>query len=196
MGCLRSVHLGSIAPLAFVAFVACESPPRMHVDAAVVPTGGDVVVTFDEPLTGRATNQYWIALVPADAPPTDTSGRVVLERSDRTARLRAIHPGDYEVRLHDRYPKEESHLVARIPVKIEGWPVKTGNAQTPAAEECMDRWLAAQNLDEFGAPKGTAHAGLTPLFDETTGTARSRWDYVVGLHPGLARVCDPANGGR
>ena len=177
-----------------LSLVACDSPPRMRVEATTVATGNDVVVSFDEPLSGRATNQYWIALQPADAALNDTTGRVLLYHDDHGVRLRAIAPGDYEVRLHGSYPKEESHLVARLPVKVEGLPVKAGSEQNPSAEECVDRWLAEQKLDAFGSPLGTAYAGGTPTFDETTGTARSRWDYLVAKYPGLARTCDGVRG--
>ena len=80
--------------------LACDAPPTMHVDKSTVATGGDVVVTFDQALTGRATNQYWVALQPASAPASDTTGRIVLERTDRGVHLRTTAPGDFEVRLH------------------------------------------------------------------------------------------------
>lgn len=180
--------------LATIALLACEPAPRMRVEATNVATGNDVVVSFDNALTGRATNQYWVALQPADAAETDTTGRVLLYHGDHGARLRAVAPGDYEVRLHGSYPKEESHLVARIPVKVEGLPVKTGSEPNPSADECLDRWLAEQKLDAYGSPLGTVYAGGTPTFDETTGTARSRWDYLAEKYPGLARTCDGPRG--
>jgi hypothetical protein len=88
----------------------------------------------------------------------------------------------------------ESHLVARAPVKIEGLPVKTGAEPSPGADECMDRWLAQQKLDAFGAPLGTAYAGGTPTFDETTGVAHSRWEYLAAKFPGLVQACDSGRG--
>ena len=176
--------------------LACETTPRMHVAASKVATGNDVMVTFDDALAGRATNQYWIALQPADAPANDTSGRVLLAHGDRAVRLRAVARGDFEVRLHGSYPKEESHLVARIPVQVEGLPVKTGNQPTPSVDECEDRWLAEQKLDPFGAPLGSAYAGGTPAFDETAGVGRSRWDDLSARYPGLARACDGVSGAR
>ncbi len=188
----RSILAAALVAAPFLP--ACERAPRMHVDATTVATGNDVVVTFDDGLAGRATNQYWIALQPKDAPPTDTRGRVLLHHGDHSVTLRAIAPGDYEVRLHGAYPKMESHLVARVPVKIEGLPVKTGAEPYPGADECMDRWLAEQKLDPFGAPLGTAYAGGTPTFDETSGVAHSRWEYLAAKFPGLVRACDAGSG--
>lgn len=174
--------------------LGCEAPPKMRVEATTVAMGADVVVLFDEPLTGRATNQYWVALQPAEAPTSDTTGRILLERSDRGVRLRTSAPGNLEVRLHGSYPTAEHHLLARIPVKVEGWPVKTGSEPNVSADECLDRWLADQKLDAYGAAQGTVYAGGSPLFDETTGTMRSRWEYVAAMHPGLTRTCDAPRG--
>ena len=170
--------------------LACEAPPTMHVDKSTIATGGDVVVTFEQPLTGRATNQYWVALQPASAPTSDTTGRIVLERTDRGVHLRTTAPGNFEVRLHGDWPKVEQHLLARIPVKVEGWPVKTGIEPKVSVEECLDRWLAAQKLDAFGSPQGTAYAGGNPMFDEASGAAQSRYDYVATKYPGLRQTCD------
>jgi hypothetical protein len=177
-----------------VTVLACEPAPRMHLERATVATGNDVVVTFDAPLTGRATNQYWIALQPADAAVNDTTGRVLLYHDEHGVRLRAVAPGDYEVRLHGSYPKDESHLLVRVPVKVEGLPVKAGSEQSPGVDACVDRWLAEQKLDAFGSPLGTGYAGGTPAFDETTGTARSRFDVLAAKFPGLARTCDGVRG--
>lgn len=105
---------------------ACEPPPRWHVDSSTVRTGTDVVVTFDVPPSGQATDQLWVALQPASAPDSDVTGRLVLERSERVVRLRTTVPGAFEVRVHGRYPGEEHHLLGRVPVTVSGWPVKTG----------------------------------------------------------------------
>jgi hypothetical protein len=75
---------------------ACDPPPRMRVNAAVLTTGADVVVTFDAPLEGGAANQYWVALQPADAPAPSTVGRIVLERRVRSVRLRTVAPGTFK----------------------------------------------------------------------------------------------------
>jgi hypothetical protein len=68
--------------------------------------------------------------------------------------------------------------------------VKTGIEQTLSADECLDRWLAERRLDPFGNPEGTAYAGGTPLFDPTSGTSASRWDYVGSKWPDATRACE------
>lgn len=186
---MRSQRIFMLGMTALLA-LACEQPPRMHTDKATVAVGQDVVVSFEERLTGRATNQYWIALQPVDAPVSDTTGRVILERTDRVMRLRADKTGDYEVRLHGQYPKAEHHLLARIPVKVEGWPARVEASPDPKVEACLDAWLGERNLDPYGSPEGTHYAGGTPLFDEETGRAIARWDYVVSRVPEVRAACE------
>ncbi len=72
----------------------------------------------------------------------------------------------------------------------------TTTTSAPSAEEsCVDRWLAEHGLDEFGSPRGTSYAGGSPLFDETTGKATSRMEYVYAAHPDARRACTPDGGG-
>jgi hypothetical protein len=127
------------AALGLVAIVAtgCNGAPTMNVPDEI-STGEDVVVTFEGPHSGRATNQYWIALQREDAPESETAGRVVLERFDTEVRLPTYAPGRYEVRLHAQYPKKDHHVVARAPVEVKGWPVKAaaeGEAAPASVEE-------------------------------------------------------------
>ena len=59
----------------------------------------------------------------------------------------------------------------------------------PAGVSCLDRELAARGLNAFGDPQGTMYAGGTPLFDERTGKAIPREQYVFSHHPDLASAC-------
>jgi hypothetical protein len=47
----------------------------------------------------------------------------------------------------------------------------------------IDKWIAANSLNEFGDPAGTSYTGGTPLFDEKTGTPIDRYSYIVLKHP-------------
>lgn len=49
----------------------------------------------------------------------------------------------------------------------------------------LDAILAERNLNEFGDPRGTKYPGGTPLFNESTGVAVDRYDYVLEQHPEL-----------
>lgn len=56
-------------------------------------------------------------------------------------------------------------------------------------ETCVDAWLKARGLNEFGDPPGTMYMGGTPLFDEATGERRDRIEYVIEKHPEVAQAC-------
>lgn len=111
--------------------LACHRRAPIHVESTEVRTGDDVVVTIDRDLDGRAADRYWLTLQSAEAPESDAIGRVLVERGERVVRLHTSAPGTYEVRLHDRYPSAEYHLVARVPVRVDGYAVQTGAQLDP-----------------------------------------------------------------
>lgn len=189
--------VGVALAMSFVGFmmIRCdrENDPKMSLAAEEVVVGQNVIVTFDRPLTGTATNQYWVALQPATAHPSDTTGRVVLERSDTTVALPARNPGEYEVRLHGQFPKKEDHLIQRARVVVVPVVHVTAADVGHDVEACLDRWLAARDLDSFGAPRGTVYGDGSPLLDKATGTTSTRWSHVVAKHPDVAQACLPSS---
>lgn len=61
----------------------------------------------------------------------------------------------------------------------------------PAEETCVNRWLTAHALDEYGNAQGTMYAGGSPLFDEATGKTQERLAYVYGKQPDARKACAP-----
>ena len=49
----------------------------------------------------------------------------------------------------------------------------------------IDEWLEEKGLNRYGDPDGTYYTGGTPLFDETTGEAIERYQYILGRVPGI-----------
>jgi hypothetical protein len=49
----------------------------------------------------------------------------------------------------------------------------------------VDRWIKQKRLNPYGDPPNTMYAGGTPLFDERTGKARDRYEYILDRHPEL-----------
>lgn len=74
-----------------------------------------------------------------------------------------------------------------------------GEAHAAAAEKpspaeearCVDDWLAKNNRDEYGSPKGTMYMGGTPLFDEATGQQVDRLEYIYRNNPEVKALCRP-----
>jgi len=59
----------------------------------------------------------------------------------------------------------------------------------------LDRELAARRLNQFGDPPDTMYAGGTPLFDERTGKATDRIEYVLSHQQAIAAACGAASVG-
>ena len=47
----------------------------------------------------------------------------------------------------------------------------------------IDQWIKENKLNQYGDPVNTAYAGGTPLFNETTGEYKDRYDYISQQHP-------------
>jgi hypothetical protein len=62
-------------------------------------------------------------------------------------------------------------------------------AEKQAQESCLDKWLQGKKLDRYGHPEGTMYAGGSPIFNEMTGEARERLDYVYERQPDAKQAC-------
>lgn len=47
----------------------------------------------------------------------------------------------------------------------------------------VDKWIGANNLNQYGDSKHTMYTGGTPLFNERTGEYIDRYDYILSKHP-------------
>lgn len=178
----------TLSALPTLFLLACTAVPNVRVDATTVPTGTDIVVNVDN-LGGTVLDQYWIALQPAATPSSSTDGRLLLERRERVVHLRTAAPGNFEVRLHGRYPSEDHHLVARVPVTIVGWPTQSEPDSQLEPPLCYEHWLAVRGFATSNIEADIAQIGGTPLYDPVTGEPTSRWESVASLHPDALRAC-------
>lgn len=51
--------------------------------------------------------------------------------------------------------------------------------------EQIDEWLEEENLNEYGDAVDTMYTGGTPLFNESTGEAIDKYEYIIDKHPEL-----------
>ena len=49
----------------------------------------------------------------------------------------------------------------------------------------IDEWIRGNGLNPYGDPQGTMYSGGTPLFDESTGITKDRYQYILEQHPEL-----------
>ena len=179
-----------------VALAACEEAPGMSLSPSTSSVGEDIVVSFSGPIRGKAANLYWIALQSVDSPDSHGAGRIVVEHGQTSARIRATESGSMEVRLHDRYPQEESHIVARAPVRVLGTrdiaQVQPEAVRPLTEKECLDQWLVAKNLDAYGSPEGSVYGNVSPLFDRSSQRTTPRTTYLYAKLPDAKVACAPA----
>lgn len=67
---------------------------------------------------------------------------------------------------------------------LDKHPTRPWNDGTESSENVLiDKWIAKNNLNEYGDPSDTFYIGGTPLFDEATGRTKDRYEYIIAKHP-------------
>ena len=56
---------------------------------------------------------------------------------------------------------------------------------TQGQKEKIDKWFEENNLNRYGDAIGTIYAGGTPLFNEMTGEAKERFQYILEKIPDI-----------
>ena len=68
--------------------------------------------------------------------------------------------------------------------RVQPTPTATTSATISQEEKKqIDTWIEENNLNEYGDSQDTFYAGGTPLFDETTGESRDRYEYIAEQFP-------------
>jgi hypothetical protein len=104
--------------VAVSALVGCEQSPTMSVASPTVSSGEEIVVHFDRPIGGKASNVHWMTLLPIAASDESTVGRFVVDHGKTMVTIPTGASGNFEVRLYDQYPSEDHHLIAKVPVRV------------------------------------------------------------------------------
>lgn len=60
-------------------------------------------------------------------------------------------------------------------------------------KEKIDKWLEERGLNRYGDDKSAMYPGGTPLFDEETGKAIDRFDYLLNKFPKLLEIIEEDN---
>lgn len=61
----------------------------------------------------------------------------------------------------------------------------TSTELTEEQKRKIDDWLDKKGLNRYGDDKNAMYKGGTPLFDEQTGKAIDRYDYILSRYPNL-----------
>ena len=62
---------------------------------------------------------------------------------------------------------------------------KTAADLSNADKQAIDNWLEEKDLNRYGDAKNAVYTGGTPLFDEKTGQAIERYDYILNKFPDI-----------
>lgn len=54
---------------------------------------------------------------------------------------------------------------------------------TDSVKSEIDQWLEKKGLNQYGDPADTVYAGGSPLFDETTGESKDKYEYILEKNP-------------
>lgn len=123
---LAAATLGGVLVYA-VERATAEHHPKFRAVAAEVASGERISASFDRPIQGRATNQYWMALSRRGSGDHEYQKARYVPRLALGESIEATEPGEYELRLHANHPVEPFHVVDRVPVRI----VPRSEAHTP-----------------------------------------------------------------
>ena len=67
------------------------------------------------------------------------------------------------------------------------------NDLTSGQKDKIEAWLTEQGLNRYGDKDGTYYTGGTPLFDEATGQAIERFQYILSNHKDLVELLKAGN---
>ncbi len=79
----------------------------------------------------------------------------------------------------------EENINVPIEKKEENLEKKIEDKLSPEIKEKIDNWLKANSLNRYGDKADTYYAGGTPLFDESTGKAIERFEYIFEKIPDI-----------
>lgn len=127
----RPIPVASAAPVPVDA-----APPGFKLDRLEALTGDVVTVSFSAPLVPPAGQQYWITLVKPDAPDGEFGAWHYVASGAASDTIKPASAGEYEIRLHDLYPKyKQGRVIARQRIKISAAKPVSGPF-VPAAGFC------------------------------------------------------------
>lgn len=113
------------------------APPSFKLDRLEVAAADAVTVSFSAPLVPPAGQQYWIALVKPDAPDGEFGAWHYVASGATSDTIKPASAGEYEIRLHDLYPKyKQGRVIARQRIKVTAAVKPVSGPFVPATGFC------------------------------------------------------------
>lgn len=109
---------------------SAEAIPTIKIDRTEFEKGDAITVRLGVTLAPPEGQKYWITLIRPDAPDTDFGSWQYVASGASSHTLEATEPGDWEIRLHDVYPKYKTgRVLSRQRIKITGAKAAPAKAQ-------------------------------------------------------------------
>ncbi len=96
-----------------------KSKPVLELDKASYTAGDTIGVSFGTKLP-KAEGKHWITLVKKGAPDNEWGAWHMVDSGVSKDELKTTEGGTFEVRLHDNYPTQQHHIIARKEVAVSG----------------------------------------------------------------------------
>jgi hypothetical protein len=88
--------------------------------ASTIKVGAKPAVDFGAPMRAHTGERFWLTVIPKGSEDSEWGQYGYVAVGAKTMELPAPEKaGDYEVRLHARYPTQSSNVVLRLPLKVE-----------------------------------------------------------------------------
>jgi hypothetical protein len=128
------------APAASPGIAQAASAPSFTITKTTFSPDEKIAVTYSTKLDPPAGQSYWITLVKATEPDSAWGAWHYVKAGATSDELQAGGPGEYEIRLHDVYPKNTFGVLARQKVTVKGSVVA-----------CPARWTDATSKGKLAS---------------------------------------------
>ncbi len=160
--------------------------PDFELDKNTVAAGSVTRIVFDDPLPSVADERYWITITRADSADSVYGEWKYVKAGAREASLPVpLEAGDYEVRLHDGYPRVAHHVVHREGLTVgSAQPPKRARvrpAQPPQREIVYDE-PAPSKTNQTGTFKGPRVNWHGTAGDATQAVVPEGWNTPDVVH--------------
>ncbi|MDP2317017.1 MAG: hypothetical protein Q8P41_29255 [Pseudomonadota bacterium] len=114
----KTAAAAAVEPIAAVAVI--EAPfGGMSIEKSSYRKGDYIAVVYGAPIRPLAGEQYWITLAPAGSPDSAYGAWHYVANGSIGDLVPTVAAGEYEVRLHEGYPRRSNHVISRQKITVE-----------------------------------------------------------------------------
>lgn len=92
--------------------------------------------------------------------------------------------GDLGSTVKDKVASATKSIIKKVDIK------EFAKDMSKEQKDKIEAWLKKEGKNRYGDPEGTYYNGGTPLFNETTGETKERFEYILKNHKELIDLVD------